>query len=253
MAGVPMRDSRNMSHSDNEPEERPSWLYPLIIFIITAAIGAVILWLYIGPGVDDIIGGNATPTAEAEVADVTIAGRHFAIPANYIRLPAARSGGDMGEIELNALLPDLRGFMLGDDNALNDVTRSSPVVAILIKAGAPDMTDRERFDRIYARNADPAKQAFEYAGFTVTTMADNSGYAGQQVFSRDAGGDFVVILCGGDDTNNNIGGLCQREMAWGDGLTVAYAFRGGHLTSWEELDQSVKTLVGAFQAPAASP
>lgn len=253
MAGVPMRDSRNMSHSDNEPEERPSWLYPLIIFIITAAIGAVILWLYIGPGVDDIIGGNATPTAEAEVADVTIAGRHFAIPANYIRLPAARSGGDMGEIELNALLPDLRGFMLGDDDALNDVTRNSSVVTILIKAGAPDMSDRERFDRIYARNADPAKQPFEYAGFTVTAMADSSGYAGQQVFSRSVGDDFVVILCGGDDHGNSIGGLCQREMAWGDGLTVAYAFRGGHLTSWEDLDKSVKTLIGAFQAPAANP
>ena len=63
----------------------------------------------------------------------------------------------------------------------------------------------------------------------------------------------VVILCGGDDTANNIGGLCQREISWGGGLTIVYAFRGGHLTAWDDLDNAVKTLVGAFQAPPAEP
>lgn len=246
MRRVPFRDCAMTM--DSEPVERPGWLYPLIIFVVTAAIGAAILWLYIGPGIDDLTGAAVKPTSAAESADVTIAGVSFAIPENYIRLPSARADGPRDEIELDALLPDFRGFMDGDEDALKDVSRSSPVVSIAIKAGAPEMNARERFDRIYARNADPSKGQYEFAGFVVTPLAESSGYAGQQAFTRETGSEFVVILCGGDDRTNNIGGLCQREMAWGDRLTVVYAFRGGHLTDWPDLDAGVKALIKGLEA-----
>jgi hypothetical protein len=236
---------------DNDPVERPGWLYPLIVFVVTAAIGAAILWLYIGPGIDDLTGAAVKPTSAAGSARVTIGGTGFSIPENYIRLPSARADGAPAEIELDALLPDFHGFMDGDDEVMKDVSRASPVVSILIRAGAPDMTARERYDRIYARNADPERGQYEFAGFVVTPLSDNSGYAGQQAFSRQAGDEFVVILCGGDDRTNNIGGLCLREMTWNDNLTVIYAFRGGHLQNWPTLDAGVKALIKALEAKPA--
>lgn len=231
---------------DSEPEERPGWLYPLIIFVVTAAIGAAILWIYIGPDFEELTGTAVRPTSTSDSAAVVIGGTSFAIPENYIRLPSARSGGERSEIELDALLPDFRGFMDGDDEALKDVSRSSPLVSILIKAGAPEMSEHERYERIYLKNADPTREPYDFAGFKVTPLADTSGYAGQQAFSREDGDEFAVILCGGDDAANNIGGLCQREMTWGDGLTVAYAFRGGHLADWQDLDAGVKALLAGL-------
>jgi hypothetical protein len=237
-----------------EPEERPSWLYPLILFGITALIGAVILFLYLGPGIDDLTGRAVRPTGEAAALDVTIGARGFAIPANYIRLPDQRRAGATGEIELDAFLPDMHGFTDDDAEALKDVTRDSSVVSLILRAGAPELTERDRFDRIYARDADPSKPAFESHGFKVISMGENTGYAGEKVYTRETEtGEFVVIRCTNDDKEHEIGGLCLREIAWGEGLTVVYSFRGGRLDAWKDVDDGVKALLTRLEPGAAAP
>lgn len=238
----------------DEPEERPSWLYPLILFGITAAIGAVILYLYIGPGLDELTGAAVRPTGESAPLQVTLGPRQFEIPANYIRLPAQRREGPAGEIELDAFLPDMHGFAEDDADAIKDVTRDSPLVSLILRAGAPELTERERFERIYARNADPAKPPYKYYELTVTPMAEQTGFAGEQIFTREMeDGSFFVLRCSGDDKEHDIGGLCLREMAWGDGLTVIYSFRGGWLRRWREVDDAVHALLVRLEPAAAAP
>ena len=236
----------------DEPEERPSWLVPLILFAITAVIGAGILWYNVGPGVEDLTGTAIRPTSEAESVDVALGARRFVIPSNYIRLPAARSGGAMEMIELDALLPDMHGFTDADSTAVKDVSRTSPVVSIILKSGAPSLSETERMERIYRRNADPASTPAQQDGFEVTALTANSGYAGQRVFTREIDGQTVVLLCTSSDADYEIGGLCQREMAWGGGLTLTYAFRTGHLAGWEALDEKVRQLVTKLE-PAGTP
>lgn len=252
MAGVPFRDAAmsQTSPGQDEPEERPGWLYPLILFGITAVIGAVILFLYLGPDIDQLTGNAISPTTEANTVRVTIGGENFAMPSNYIRQPAARSGGAMDHIDLDALLPDLHGFSVLDEDAVKDVTRTSPVMSIQIKAGAPELSERERFERIYARNAEPEAKTYDYAGLTVTRQSDASGYAGQDAFSAELEDGFVVFLCTRDVADHEIGGLCQRETALGENLTLTYAFRGGHLRDWREIDEKVRALVARFAEAA---
>ena len=249
---VPKRDSfvtRPLNPGD--PEEKPSWLYPLIIASITLVIGAVILWLYLGPSIDDITGTTVRPTSENQVYEVVLGERRFDVPGNYIRLPAQRRVGPAGEIELIALLPDLHGFTDGEEDEIRDVTRGSRVVGIMLKAGLPELTERERFERIYLKNADAAVPAFDYEGFRVTPMSADSGYAGQKVFTREDEGHFTLIICTEDDNEKEIGGLCIREMAWGPGLTAIYTFRGGRLKEWDEIDPAIKALLIRLE-PAAS-
>ena len=235
----------------DEPEEKPSWLYPLIIAAITFVIGAVILWLYLGPSLDDLTGASVRPTSEGQVYQVVLGERRFDVPGNYIRLPAARRDGAASEVELTALLPDLHGFADGEEDEIRDVTRGSSVVSIMLKAGSPDLTERERFERIYKKNADAAVPEFAYEGFDVLTMAADSGYAGQKVFTREDEGHFALIICTEDDNEKDIGGLCIREMAWGPSLTAIYTFRGGRLKEWTEIDAAVKALLMRLE-PAAS-
>lgn len=230
-------------YAPNEPEQRPSWLVPLILLGITALLAVAILFWYLAPSVEELTGNTVKPTAESRVVDVRLGPRLFAIPANYIRKPAARSGGPVAEIELDALLPDMHGFTDADSEAMRDVTRQSTVVGITLKAGAPELSEKDRFERIYARNADPAKKPYPYREFTVTPMAPDSGYADQQVFSRQIGDEFVVVVCSADEKEHDIGGLCMREMQWGDGLTLTYAFRGGRLGEWADVDAAVKDLL----------
>ncbi len=240
-----------MTYRD-EPEEKPSWLYPLILAGITAVIGAVILWLYLGPSLDDLTGAAVRPTAEAELFQVTLGERRFDIPGNYIRLPAARRSGPARDIQLDALLPDLHGFADGEEDEIRDVTRSSSLVSIAIKAGAPELSERQRLERIYTRELDKTKTPFDYAGLTARPMAGDSGYAGQQLFTHEgADGELTLYLCTADDNEHQIGGLCLREMAWGPNLTVIYGIRGGRLKDWREIDAAVKALLTRLEPAAA--
>lgn len=235
-----------------EPEEKPSWLYPLIIAGITFAIGAGILWLYLGPSLDDLTGASVRPTSESATYAVVLGERRFEIPGNYIRRPAARRNGPVAEVELDALLPDLHGFADGEEAEIRDVTRDSRVVSVILKAGAPELDERGRFDRIYARNADPERAPYDFEGFEVTAMGPDSGYAGQQVFTRDHDGEFVLILCTADDPARGAGGLCIREFEWTPGLTAIYAFRIGRLKDWRQIDDAVRGLLYRLEPAAAA-
>lgn len=234
---------RRIRTAVGEPIQRPSWLVPLILLGITGLLAVAILVWYLAPSLEDLFGGADMPTADVGVVELSLGERRFAIPANYIRRPEARAGGAMTIIELDALLPDMHGFTAADTEAMRDVTRNSPVVTITLEAKAPEFAEGERFDRIYARNADPARPPYPYAGFTAHPMAPDSGYAGQQVFTREIDGAMIVVVCTDDDTEQEIGGLCLREMAWGDGLTLTYGFRGGHLQEWADVDKAVTSLL----------
>ncbi len=235
----------------DEPEEKPSWLYPLIIAAITLAIGAAILWSYLGPSFDDITGAAIRPTTKSDAYPVMLGERRFEVPGNYIRLPTQRREGPANEITLDALLPDLHGFGAGEDDDIHDVTRDSKLVSITLKLGTPELTERERFERIYLKNADPAATPGESDGFTVTPMDAASGYAGQQVLTREVDGHFALLICSADDPDQEIGGLCIREMPWGPNLTAIVSFRSGRLKDWAEIDSAVKALLMRLE-PAAS-
>ncbi len=234
----------------NEPEEKPSWLYPLIVAAITFVIGAGILWLYLGPSFDDLTGASVRPTSESAVHSVVLGERRFDIPGNYIRRPTARRSGPATEIELDALLPDLHGFAEGEEDEIRDITRMSGLVSIIIKTGEPELGERERFERIYLKNADPDAHPYDHEGFEVRPMSPHSGYVGQQVFTREDNGEFTLILCSADDPAREAGGLCIREMAWGRGLTAVYAFRVGRLSEWRQIDDAVRGLLLRLE-PAA--
>jgi hypothetical protein len=234
-----------------EPEEKPSWLYPLILTGITLAIGAVILWSFLGPSLDDITGAAIRPTSDSDAYQVVLGERRFDVPGNYIRLPSSRRAGPASELELDALLPDLHGFASGEDDEIRDVSRNSRLVSITLKIGMPKLTERERFERIYQKNADPGKPPYDVDGFTATPMDASSGYAGQQVFTREDDGHFALLTCTADDPESESAGLCMREMPWGSNLTAIYSFRSGRLKEWNDLDQSVKALLMRFE-PAAS-
>jgi len=234
-----------------DPEEKPSWLYPLIIATITLAIGGVILWSYLGPSFDDITGAAIRPTTSADAYQVVLGERRFDVPGNYIRLPSSRRAGPATEIELDALMPDLHGFASGEDDDIRDVSHNSRLVSITLQVGAPKLTERERFERIYLKNADPAKTPEEIDGFTATPMDASSGYTGQRVFTREDDGHFALLTCTADDTEHEIGGLCIREMPWGPKLTAIYSFRSGQLKNWNDLDQGVKALLIRLEPAAA--
>ena len=236
----------NARVNPDDPIERPSWLVPLILFGLTAVIGGVILFFFLAPDLEEMVGLSASPTEASDRVALTIAEQAFSIPSNYIRLDAARGGGALNEVALDAILPDLHGYAADDADTLKDVSSGSPVLSLTLRAGAPALDERQRFDRIYAKNADSAAKPATYQGFTVTAMSAASGYAGQNVLTRDKDGQFIVLLCTPDDQELDIGGLCQRELAWRNGLTLIYALRSGRLAQFDRIDTAVQALVASF-------
>lgn len=233
----------------DEPEERPGWLYPLILASITVVIGAVILLVML-VDLNSLAGPAAAPTTDAELVRVTIGGRTLAVPSNYMVRTSDRDGGAKESVELVALLPDLHGFGSADRDAIKDVSRTSPVVTITLMAGAPELDERTRLERIYRRSADPGVASYDQAGLTVIPLADTSGYAGQDALSGEIDGATVVFLCTRDDPEHELGGLCQRETAFGADSTLVYAFRSGRLPEWKDLTAKVGALLAGFEAAA---
>lgn len=233
----------------DEPEERPSWLIPAILTGITALVGAVILYYFIGPRPEDLINPQLRPTSNTQAVAVTIGARSFSIPQNYILRPAARAGGAVNDIELEALLPDMRGYSTADAEAFADLSRRSARVSVLVSAGAPAMNERERYERVIVRLKSPGAEPYDYQGFKVAPLGGDTGYAGQEALTREENGEFVLLICTPDDRELGVGGLCRREIAVGSDLTVRYAFRGASVERWREIDAAVRALLQRLETP----
>src|SRR5215475_5638395 len=105
-----------MSRSGEEfgglTRQRSSWVFPLVVFFVTACLSAIVLAYYFAPGPPGLGEELPSPTDATRPVTLTVGSQGFRIPANYVMLSSSRRGGAREAVMLAAMLPSFQGYSL---------------------------------------------------------------------------------------------------------------------------------------------
>ena len=238
-----------MSETANDAGEpiqkRSGWLVPLAVFVVTAALSAIVLYYYLGPRPASFTRDIPSPTADTRPVRLTVSGVPFGIPANYIVYRSAQEGGEHGDVALFALLPDFRGFSPADAQRFVGNAPDSSAIFLLIRADKLNLTESERLKRIYMGYVtDPMGTAGPY-GLTQYAFRSDSGYRDEDLFVGQTARGPAVFRCvrfSADVPSPS----CLRETPLTQGIALSYRFKRAQLAKWQAISTGAEALVRSF-------
>lgn len=230
-------------------QRRSGWLIPAAVFIVTAALSALILLYYLVPTPNSFIEEHPAPTSRTDPIALQVNKLKFVIPANYIRYASARQGGPVKEVALQARLPDFAGYSDWHASQFDDETADSPVVYFLIRDDQLNLSEADRLKRIYLSYvADPAGKPGPF-GLTQYTFRDDSGYRGEDLYVGQVAAGPVVLRCvrfSAQVPNPT----CLRDTRLGHHVALNYRFMRSHLAQWQDIATGADTLMHSFGRPS---
>ncbi len=170
------------------------------------------------------------------------------IPANYLEYQSARQGGKRRSVELFATMPDMTGWSNWDASDFSDNGASSRVVYMPIRADKLNLSELDRFRRIYLAYVVDTKGVPASFGLTRYEFRNDSGYRGEDLLLGSSPSGLVVLHCaklGPDVPSPN----CWRDMQLAKNVSVSYRFKRGRLSHWREIADGVNKLMNSFRKP----
>ena len=226
-------------------KQRSSWFAPAIAFFVTACLSAAILAYYVAPGPPGLGEEAPEPTDATRPVQIAIGPARLRIPANYLPLASTRRGGELSDVSVAAMLPQLDGYSLASAKDFTGNSPDSPIVTLRIRSGRAPLPESERLERIYRLQTETQEGEKQPDGLTRFTFRQDTGYRGQELFEGAIDGKAVAILCdrtAPDTPSPN----CFRDIPYGEALGLSYRFKRAHLSQWREIDAGVKTLLSGF-------
>jgi len=238
-----------MTHTaddDGEPiQKRSGWLLPLAVFVVTAALSALVLYYYLGPRPAAFVRDTPSPTADTAPVALSVNGVSFSVPANHIVYRSAQRGGEQADVALFALLPDFRGFSQADAQRFAGNAPDSEAIFLLIRGDRLNFTESERLKRIYLGYVtSPMGMPGPY-GLTQYEFRNDSGYRGEDLFVGQTARGPALFRCTrfrADFPSPS----CLRETPLTQGVALSYRFKRAHLAQWREISTSADALVRSF-------
>ncbi|HEY1632231.1 MAG TPA: hypothetical protein VGF56_13020 [Rhizomicrobium sp.] len=227
--------------------QRSGWLIPAAVFIVTAALSALILLYYLAPTASSIIEEHPQPTSRTDPIALQVEKLKLTIPANYILYASARQGGQKKEVALAAKLPDFHGYSDWYGSTFSDNSSDSPIIYLLIREDPLTISEADKLKRIYLSYvADPVGKPGPF-GLTQYAFRDDSGYHGEDLYVGQTPKGPVVLRCvrfGPQVTSPS----CLRDMRLGHHVALTYRFKRAHLGEWQDIATGIDSLVGSFTA-----
>jgi len=226
-------------------QKRSGWLVPLAVFVVTAALSAVVLYYYLGPRPASFRRDIPSPTADTRPVHLTVSGVSFDIPANYIVYRSAQRGGEHGDVALFALLPGLRGFSPADAQRFASNTPDSDAIFLLIRGDKLNLTESERLKRIYMGYVtNPMGMTGPY-GLIQYQFRGDAGYRGEDLFVGETAHGPAVFRCV-QFSAEVPSPSCLRETPLTQGIAFSYRFKRAQLAKWREISTGAEALVRSF-------
>lgn len=237
--------SRPEDDFEDQVKERSGWLIPLVVFLVTAALSALVLVYYLAPTAPELTKELPAPSAETGRVDIVVGGTEFRIPANYLQFKSARGGGTRTQIALYALLPDMRGYSPAQAKAFANNGPDSEVVNLLIREEKTSLPEKARVERIYLPQTTSQEGAEGPFGLRQYTFGPESGYRDEELYVGETPDGPMALRC------TRVGPTapsptCLRDMTISPGVALSYRFKRAHLALWKELDEGVRTLIASF-------
>ena len=233
-------------NDDETVRRRSGWLIPLIVFGLTFALSGAFLIYYLAPSRESFSHEQVAPTSRNDVVALSLGGKAFRIPANYLIYNSARSGGARDEIAIFALLPDLSGWSNWAANAFTDNAADSDVVYLTLKA-KPSLSEADKLKRVWPDYiVDHNGSAGPY-GLRQYAFRADSGYHNEDLFVGETEAGPVVLRCV-RLTPEVPSPNCLREKPLAPGVLLSLRFKRAHLEAWREIAAKSDKLIASFSA-----
>ena len=222
------------------------WLIPLAFGFVILLLSGLFLGWYLRPGPR----GGGAPTVRSNLVQLSVRGKAFAIPANYIETAAARGGGEQDSLSLVAIFPSFQGYSDADARQFAGNAPDSPVVRLALRGDPTTLDAGARLKRIYLPYVVDPKGAEGPFELTQYTFRSDSGYQRNDLFVGTRDGKPVLLLCekeGAQLTSPNCLAV-DRPMA--GNLSLSWRFKRAWLSHWREIAAGVDTLVKRFEVKA---
>jgi hypothetical protein len=222
------------------------WLIPMAVFLMTAALSALVLLYYLAPAPTSFIGERPAPTSGTAPVALTVGGLTFTVPANYLVYRSTRQGGEREEVALFAALPDLRGYRESDAHSFTGNPQDSPVIYMLIREEPVNLTEAEKLQRIYLAYVGNPKGEPGPFGLTQYAFRDDSGYRGEDLLVGHLDGRLVVLRC--VRLSERVPSpSCLRDLRLAKHVGLSYRFKRAQLSRWREIAAGVDRLIRSFE------
>jgi hypothetical protein len=237
------------SDDDETIRKRSAWLFPLGVFLVTSVLTALIALYYLAPSPSTLFEEQVAPTSRTDIVVLSIHGKRFYIPANYLEYERARQGGERDKVALFARLPDFSGWSNWEAQSFADNSPTSPIVEMLIRQDDLNLSEADRLQRVYMGYVQDTRGAEGQYGLTQYAFRDDSGYRSEDLYVGRTQEGPVVMRCtrlGPDVPSPN----CVRDMQLARGVSLFYRFKRTRLDHWQEIAEGVGRLMAGFEKTA---
>jgi hypothetical protein len=236
------------NNDDETLRRRSAWLIPLSIFGVTFALSAVMLLYYLAPRGNSLFNEQAAPTSRSDIVAISVGGKGFRIPANYLMYDSARSGGERADIAMYALLPDLSGWSNWAADAFASNAPDSDVVFLTIHKDKLGVKEGDKLTRVYSdylADHNGREGPYELRQYA---FRPDTGYRGEDLFVGQTDAGPVVLRCvqlAPDVPSPS----CLRETSVAPGVSLTLRFKRAHLDSWRDITVKTDRLLASFRKP----
>ncbi len=237
-----------MSRTTDDDEtirKRSGWLIPLGVFVVTFALSALFLLIYLAPSAPSLFEEQISPTSRGDIVALKMRGHRFFIPANYLEFESTRQGGEHREIALFALLPEMSGWSNWEAQTFTSNSPDSPVVNMLIREDKLNLSEADRLQRVYMDYVKSPRGAPGPYELTQYDFRNDSGYHNEDLYVGETQKGPMVLLCerlGPDVASPN----CLRDVSIARGVAMSYRFKRAHLSKWREIGENLDKLIASF-------
>jgi len=232
-------------YSQPLPSDRRSFLRPVLLGAAGLTLLSGLIWfVFFGPGFNALFGISDTPSISNSSVTLNLAGQRFFIPKNYLRRVEQRRSGDVDQIEIQALLPDLAGFSEETAEDFADKSNTSRVIYITLTAPKQVMRPAERFYQIYPYYFSGPERQGEY-GLRLRNMDKNSGFSDFDILYNQVDNRFFLYHCL-KAQNDLMPPDCLADKVVEPKILARFRFRRTALADWKNIDSAVETLLSKF-------
>ena len=226
-------------------KQRSVWLIPLAVFVVTAALSALVLAYYFAPTPPELVTEHPSPTDESRRVALGVGSLGFRIPGNHILFASDRKGGKRTNVRLVAFLPDLRGYSASDSQALANNSTNSEVIYLSLREERFNISEKDRLDRIYLPQVVSREGAPGPFGLKQYAFKPSTGYRDDDLLVGGSEAGPVALRCT-RPSKVAPSPNCLRETLLGPGVTLTYRFKRSRLEEWKDIDKGVRQLIVSF-------
>lgn len=183
---------------------------------------------------------TAGHTPDRTIYNVQLGNTTLGISANTMRFDKQRRDGLANGVNLYFAWPEFEGYSASLKDKFNTVDDNTPLIFVNITKSEGNVDMSARFNPIYTNFLEGVPKAGP-DGLVRYKMSPQSSYNDESLYVEEIAKEkpFVIKCLQGDTATASSSTGCQRDVNYGDGLTLSYRYSEHLLPEWRAIEQAI--------------